>query len=145
MPQSAEHKAKIASGVRAYHACARSKGCGKGAKKSVTAVRKKAARREDKERRQLDKMKAEAKVKLQRRLEERKKPVKKTKQMTYNQFKKTPEGKKWIETRESLMGSYYASNLKDYWNNTRLRKGATTLEYIKKEIDRVVKGTNWKR
>ena len=29
MPQSAQHKAKISKGVKAYHACARSKGCGK--------------------------------------------------------------------------------------------------------------------
>lgn len=28
-PMSAEHKAKIAAGVRAYHGCAKNKGCGK--------------------------------------------------------------------------------------------------------------------
>jgi len=28
-PMSAEHKAKIAAGVKAYHGCAKSKGCGK--------------------------------------------------------------------------------------------------------------------
>jgi hypothetical protein len=28
-PMSAEHKAKIAKGVKAYHSCAKNKGCGK--------------------------------------------------------------------------------------------------------------------
>jgi len=50
MPQSAQHKAKISKGVKAYHACARSKGCGKKktankpAKKDVAKKREEASK-----------------------------------------------------------------------------------------------------
>ena len=77
MPQSAEHKAKIASAVREYHACARSKGCGKGVKKKVDAVKKKAMKFSKAKKTELDKKKAQAKARLQKRLKEHANPLKK--------------------------------------------------------------------
>jgi hypothetical protein len=75
MVKSAEHRAKIASGVKAYHACARSKGCG--AKKSVAKKAKNIQSTYKKDAR-VDKilenrMKAKAKAKLKQRLMDRKK------------------------------------------------------------------------
>lgn len=71
MPQTAQHKAKISKGVKEYHACARRKGCGKGAKQNLAAIKKKAKEDSKAKQKQLKKMKAEAKAKLQRRLKER--------------------------------------------------------------------------
>ncbi len=106
MPQSAQHKAKIARGVRAYHACARSKGCGKGAKKNLTAVKKRAKEDSKAKKKQLEKMKADAKAKLQRRLKERakKKPVKKPeKQPRKRTFAKRRNKKEMAEARRMMM------------------------------------------
>jgi hypothetical protein len=112
MPQSAQHKAKISRGVKAYHACARSKGCGKGANKSLTAVKKKAKEDSKAKKKQLDKMKADAKKKLQQRLKERakakkkpvKKPVKKPEKKPRKRvFAKRRNKKEMEETRRMMM------------------------------------------
>lgn len=141
MPHTANHKSKISKGVKAYHACARSKGCGKGKKKKSkmdinTFYGKKKPKKKMKKQGPSDRTNEKQGEEI---MELKKKVANKKLIVTYNQFKKTPEGKKWIEKRESAMGSYYAPNLKDYWNNTRLQKGATSLEYIKNAVDRVLK------